>query len=87
MSIRSNDTTIPALHRVASYERLDSDMYNLAQAELGIQYISYFKMLCRQSVCLEYAGAGVPLQWDYAHLTGSGSVLVATKIRETGGLN
>jgi len=87
MSIRSNDATIPALHRVAYYERLDADMSKLAQADPGVRYISYFKILCRQSACLEYAGAGVPLQSDYGHLTSGGSVLVATKIRETGGLN
>jgi hypothetical protein len=87
MSIRSNDATIPALHRVAYYERLDADMSKLAQADPGVRYISYFKILCRQSACLEYAGAGVRLQSDYGHLTSGGSVLVATKIRETGGLN
>ncbi len=87
MSIRSNDATIPALHRVAFYERLDADMSKLAQTDPGVRYISYFKMLCRQSDCLEYAGAGVPLQSDYGHLTSVGSVLVATKIRDTGGLN
>ena len=87
MSIRSNDPTIPALHRVASYESLDADMSNLARSERGVRYVSYFKMLCPQNSCLEYAGNGIPLQSDYGHLTGVGSVLVATKLLESGALN
>jgi hypothetical protein len=87
MSIRSNDPTIPALHRVASYESLDADMSNLARNVGGIRYVSYFKMLCPQNSCLEYAGNGIPLQSDYGHLTGVGSVLVATKLLESGALN
>jgi len=87
MSIKSNDPAIPALHRVAAYESLDGDMAKLAQSERDVRYVSYFKMLCRQSSCLEYAGNGVPLQSDYGHLTAVGSVLVATKLRESGVLN
>jgi peptidoglycan/LPS O-acetylase OafA/YrhL len=86
-SIRSNDAAIPALHRVAYYESLDAEMSRLVLTAPGVRYISYFKMLCPQSACLEYAGAGVPLQSDYGHLTSRGSLLVATKIREAGGLN
>ena len=37
MSIRSNDATIPALHRVAFYERLDADMSKLAQTDPGVR--------------------------------------------------
>jgi hypothetical protein len=81
MSIKSNDPEIPALHRVPAYARLDDDMSKLAQSERDVRYVSYFKMLCRQNSCLEYAGNGVPLQSDYGHLTAVGSILVATKLR------
>jgi peptidoglycan/LPS O-acetylase OafA/YrhL len=87
MSIKANDPAIPALHRVAAYESLDGEMSKLAQSERDVRYVSYFKMLCRQSSCLEYAGNGVPLQSDYGHLTAVGSLLVATKLRESGILN
>jgi len=87
MSIKSNDPALPALHRVAFYQNLDADMSKLAQSDRGVRYISYFKMLCRQTSCLEYAADGVPLQSDYGHLTGVGSMLVATKLRESGVLN
>ncbi len=87
MSIKSNDPEIPALHRVPAYATLDDDMSKLAQSERDVRYVSYFKMLCRQNSCLEYAGNGVPLQSDYGHLTAVGSMLVATKLRESGVLN
>lgn len=87
ISIQQNDPRIPADHRVAYYERLDSEMSQLARDKLGVHYISYFKLLCRQGECLEYAAKGIPLQSDYGHFTGDGSVLVAGRIRDTAGLN
>jgi peptidoglycan/LPS O-acetylase OafA/YrhL len=87
LSIKSNDPSIPSLHRVAYYEQLDAEMARLAETTPGVRYVSYFKMLCHQSSCLEYAAAGVPLQSDYGHLTDSGSLLVAAKLRDTGALN
>jgi hypothetical protein len=87
LSIKSNDPSIPSLHRVAYYERLDAEMAHLAETVSGVRYVSYFKMLCRQSSCLEYADAGVPLQSDYGHLTDSGSLLVAAKLRDAGALD
>jgi len=86
LSIKSNNPAIPALHRIAYYERLDADMAQLAQIDPDVRYISYFKMLCGHNSCVEYADSGVPLQSDYGHLTSNGSVLVARKIRDTGGL-
>jgi peptidoglycan/LPS O-acetylase OafA/YrhL len=87
LSIKSNDPDIPSLHRVAYYERLDADMAHLADTTPGVRYVSYFKMLCAERACLEYADAGVPLQSDYGHLTASGSLLVAAKVRDAGALN
>jgi peptidoglycan/LPS O-acetylase OafA/YrhL len=86
-SIKRNDPGIASDHRIAYYERLDADMAKVAEAESGVRYISYFKLLCQKGSCLEYASAGIPLQSDYGHLTGGGSVLIATKIREIGALN
>jgi hypothetical protein len=87
MSIKENDPGIPALHRMAFYETLDTQISKLVQSDQGVRYVSYFKMLCRKSTCLEYPGDGIPLQSDYGHLTGFGSVLVASKLRESGALN
>jgi len=86
MSIQKNDPHLPAEHRVAYYEKLDKEMAQLAR-HLGVRYVSYFKLICQEGTCLEYAAKGIPLQSDYGHLTGDGSVLLADKIREAGALN
>lgn len=87
ISIQQNAPDIPADHRVAYYEQLDSQMRQLAADSMHVRYISFFDLICRQERCLEYAGKGIPLQSDYGHLTGEGSVLVAAKLRELGSLN
>ena len=87
LSIKQNKPQIPADHRIAYYQSLDSEMAALATAQLGVHYISYYKLLCQQLACLEYAAPGIPLQSDYGHLTGDGSMLMATRIRATGALN
>jgi len=87
LSIKQNKPQIPADHRIAYYQSLDSEMAALATTQLGVHYISYYKLLCQELACLEYAAAGIPLQSDYGHLTGGGSVLMATRIRATGALN
>ena len=87
ISIQQNAPGIPADHRVAYYETLDQEMARLASETLDVSYISYFKLICHQGSCLEYAAKGVPLQSDYGHLTGDGSVLIAGKIRDLGSLN
>jgi len=65
---------------------LDEQMALLASTEWKVPYISYFKMLCPNDVCLEYAGKDVPIQFDYGHLTSEGSMLVATRLKDTGQL-
>ena len=85
ISIQQNAPQIPANHRVAYYEKLDAEMAQLARETLGVRYISFFRLICQEDTCLEYAAKGVPLQSDYGHLTGDGSLLVAGRIRQTGG--
>jgi peptidoglycan/LPS O-acetylase OafA/YrhL len=87
LSIKQNKPQIPADHRIAYYQSLDAEMATLAATKLGVHYVSYYKLLCKQQACLEYAGPGIPLQSDYGHLTGQGSVLIALRIRDSGGLN
>src|SRR5258708_4992346 len=83
ISIQKNDPRLPATHRVTYYEDLDRKMAEIAR-RLGVRYISYFDLICHHGACLEYAAKDVPLQSDYGHLTGDGSVLVADKIRGAG---
>jgi hypothetical protein len=83
ISIQKNDPGLAADHRVAYYQRLDHEMTQFAR-RLDVRYVSYFNLICQQDSCLEYAAKDIPLQSDYGHLTGAGSTLVATKIREAG---
>jgi len=83
ISIQQHAPQLPADHRVAYYEQLDQEMSQVAR-QLGVPYISYFNLICDHGVCLEYASQDVPLQSDYGHLTGDGSLLVAARIRDAG---
>jgi peptidoglycan/LPS O-acetylase OafA/YrhL len=84
LSIQQHDATIPASHRIAYYQTLDENISAMASSDRHARYISYFKMLCHNGPCQEYADVGVPLQSDYGHLTSGGSLLVATKLRASG---
>ena len=84
LSIQRHDAALPSSHRIAYYQTLDENMARLAAANGHVRYISYFRMLCQNGSCQEYAGAGVPLQSDYGHLTSGGSILIATKLRASG---
>jgi peptidoglycan/LPS O-acetylase OafA/YrhL len=81
ISIQHHEPSLPANHRVAYYQQLDEEMSRLAEEQLGAKYISYFKLICSKADCLEYAAKDVPLQSDYGHLTGEGSMLIADRIR------
>ena len=83
ISIQQHDPGLPANHRVAYYQQLDRDMSQLAE-QLKVKYISYFKLICSPNDCLEYAAKDVPLQSDYGHFTGQGSVVVANRLRAMG---
>lgn len=79
-SLRKNDATLPLRHRLTRYEGLDAEMKQLA-ASWGVSYVSYFDMLCQGTVCVERLGSDTPLQSDYGHLTASGSMLVAERLK------
>jgi peptidoglycan/LPS O-acetylase OafA/YrhL len=85
-SIKQNNPALPNLHHVKSYERLDGKMEAMARDRWKVPYISFFKLLCSSGSCIEYAGNGVPLQADYDHLTQDGSLFMAQKLRDSGGL-
>jgi hypothetical protein len=80
-SLKENDPSLPDRHRLDKYRRLDEQMAELAGKTWRVPYVSFFKLLCPQNACTEYAGKDVPLQFDYGHLTGAGSVVVAQKLK------
>lgn len=47
----------------------------------GAVYIPIYNLICSEK-CIEYADNGVPLQFDYGHLTLDGARVVARKIAE-----
>jgi peptidoglycan/LPS O-acetylase OafA/YrhL len=83
-SIQQHDAALPSSHRISYYQSLDENMAKITSPYAHVRYISYFHLLCNGGKCQEYADAGVPLQSDYGHLTGSGSIVVATKLRSSG---
>jgi peptidoglycan/LPS O-acetylase OafA/YrhL len=85
-SLKENNPGLPNHHRVKSYERLDTKMDVLAREQWKVPYISFFKLLCTPSSCVEYANSGAPIQADYDHLTQDGSLLIAQKLNKSGGL-
>ncbi len=81
-SLRKDDPSLPIKHRISRYRTIDDQFARLAANTWRITYISYFKLLCPNGVCVEYAGKDIPLQSDYGHLTKAGSMLVAEKLKE-----
>jgi peptidoglycan/LPS O-acetylase OafA/YrhL len=80
-SLKENDPSLPLRHRLNKYRRLDDEMAYLAEHTWHVPYVSFFRLLCPQDACTEYAQKDVPLQFDYGHLTQAGSVLVAERLR------
>ena len=84
LSINEGDPQLPRRHLLRELDPLDLQMQALADAE-RVPYVSLLRMFCApDDTCLEYARPGVPLQWDYGHLTQSGSVLAAERMRGLG---
>ncbi len=79
-SIRGNDPGIPDQHRV-DLRKLDENMAALARSR-GIDYVSFYKSLCTGDSCTELDAKGIPILYDYGHLTKEGSVLVAERLRD-----
>jgi hypothetical protein len=52
----------------------------------GIGYVSVYQAICPRGQCRMTDQDGLPLAFDYGHLTASGSVIVAEQIRRSGAL-
>ncbi len=84
VSIGKGDPEYPGTHRARYVEPLDRRMAQLARDVWRVPYISMYDLLCVDERCTEYAAPGIPLQYDYGHLTSAGSILVADRIRALG---
>ncbi|TCQ12415.1 peptidoglycan/LPS O-acetylase OafA/YrhL [Rhizobium sp. PP-F2F-G36] len=72
--------------RVTAVARRDRDLQALVEAA-GAIYVSPYRLLCPDSgaACTTTVD-GVPLQWDYGHLTAEGSKFLAESIIGTGAI-
>jgi lysophospholipase L1-like esterase len=48
----------------------------------GVNYVSIYDLLCPPGAasCQTTTASGVPMQWDYGHLTAPGSILLAQRV-------
>jgi peptidoglycan/LPS O-acetylase OafA/YrhL len=70
-SLMRHDDAMLAAHRLASVPALDARMAD----EIGpiAHYVSAYRAMCPDDRCLELAAPGVPMQFDYHHLTKQGA--------------
>jgi peptidoglycan/LPS O-acetylase OafA/YrhL len=80
-SILSDDADMVARSRSKTQKILDEELA-LALRDSGATYISAFKTLCPSDQCMTLTKSGVPVQWDYGHLTREGSQFVAEAWRQ-----
>ena len=81
---RGSDPKIVARHFVrdpAMCKWLDDQLAAVALKHGAARYISLVDALCDPTGCVEYVSPGVPLQFDAAHFTNAGSLLVAERLR------
>jgi peptidoglycan/LPS O-acetylase OafA/YrhL len=82
---RFPDRQVLERHRLTTLVELDRSLELLAQAH-GAGYISLWRLMCARPDCLA-AQNGVPLQFDYGHVTARGSLAVAKLMAAGGGLD
>ena len=83
-SARDGDPGLPTGSRVDQQERTDRDMDQALKGHAAI-YLSPYRTLCAspEKACRTVDDDGVPVQWDYGHLTSAGSLLIARAWKDT----
>jgi peptidoglycan/LPS O-acetylase OafA/YrhL len=84
-SILKRDPAIVDRLRVNSQKRTDQ-LFAERLREDGIPYISLYSTICPAGRCRVTDPGGLPLAFDYGHLTASGSIFVAERIKRSGAL-
>jgi len=81
------DASLLVTARNTEQMKTDSEMAAAVEAAGGV-YVSTYSLLCPPdgTACATQQN-GIPLQWDYGHLTAEGSAFVAIKARGNGSLN
>ncbi len=78
-SERNSDPGLVDRSRSDGVFELDAEMRAMAR-EVGVPYFSMTDLLCHDGRCDSLAKPGIPLQFDYGHLTPEGSELIAQSL-------
>jgi peptidoglycan/LPS O-acetylase OafA/YrhL len=84
-SILQRDPSIVDRLRVSKQKRIDQ-MFAAQLRQDGIGYVSLYQAICPGGQCRVTDQDGLPLAFDYGHLTASGSTFVAEQIKRSGAL-
>jgi hypothetical protein len=80
------DTSLLIDARLPDQAKTDRDLEAAVRAA-GADYVSAYRLLCGDAAApCRTTVNGVPVQWDYGHLTAQGSQLLARRIRDSGAL-
>lgn len=73
------DRSLVGRHRLDDTAKIDRGLAEIA-SQAGVAYSSPYQFLCPTEVCLEVLPGDVPVQFDNAHLTPEGSIVVAKSL-------
>jgi peptidoglycan/LPS O-acetylase OafA/YrhL len=82
-SLRGDRSDVLAKHRAEGPEQRDKAYEALARSK-GVPYVSTYRALCGVRACVTRTASGIPVQFDYGHLTKEGSELVVAAFVKSG---
>lgn len=80
VSIEQNDKTLPEHHLRRAIWDLDRRVAKIA-SDYGVRYVSMVGTICPGQSCEVYAAPGVPMYFDYGHLTRQGAIMAASRVQ------
>jgi hypothetical protein len=84
-SIMTHDPSVIERFRLLKKERADQTFAKKLRDD-GIEYISLYRAICPAERCRVTDQNGLPLAFDYGHLTAGGALYVAEQIKRLGAL-
>jgi hypothetical protein len=82
-SMLKDDPSLVNRFRLARQRDMDR-LFAGGLSRAGIDYVSLYHAICPNEQCQVRDGDGLPLAFDYGHLTARGSAFVAQQIRLSG---
>ena len=84
-SMLRHDSSVVNRSRVGKQKRIDR-LFADRLRKNGVEYVSLYTAICPSGKCQVTDEDGLPLAFDYGHLTASGSTFVARQIKRSGAL-